>query len=474
VRRKNVLGTMMHSFILMAVVTVIWAVVGYSLAFGGPSPFLGRPAFRVPERRGQRAQRRLRGHHSAADLHDLSVDVRHHHAGADLAARFAERMKFSAMLLFTTLWMPVVYFPMAHMVWGKGGLLNAFSGRPDPVFRFRRRHGGPHHLRRLGPGLRAVPGQALGYPEPMKPHNLVISFIGACLLWVGWFGFNAGSALAASGLATSAFVATHFGGRRRRSAGCSRNGCTTASPACSAASPARGRPGGHHAGIRLREAVARARHRLCAGLVCYFMVTIVKHGSATTIRSTPSACTARAERWAPAHRRLRHQRWSTTVFKDAAGRTAAALGLVDGNGAQVLNQLIGCGSPGPLAIVGTLVMPQDLRFADAACAIARSRRGRPGCQHARRRRVYLRVVAPQEHRRSAMKKIEAIIQPFKLDEVKEALKAIGIDGMTITEVRGHGRQKGHKEVYRGQEYNVDLLPKVKLEMVVPRAASKKS
>src|SRR5437588_5235957 len=65
-----------------------------------------------------------------------------------------------------------------------------------------------------------------------------------------------------------------------------------------------------------------------------------------------------------------------------------------------------------------------------------------------------------------MKKIEAIIQPFKLDEVKEACKGIGIDGMTISEVRGHGRQKGHKEVYRGQEYNVDLLPKVKLEMVV--------
>ncbi len=68
-----------------------------------------------------------------------------------------------------------------------------------------------------------------------------------------------------------------------------------------------------------------------------------------------------------------------------------------------------------------------------------------------------------------MKKIEAIIQPFKLEEVKEALKAIGIDGMTITEVRGHGRQKGHKEVYRGQEYNVDLLPKVKIELVVPSA-----
>src|SRR3954447_6045122 len=65
-----------------------------------------------------------------------------------------------------------------------------------------------------------------------------------------------------------------------------------------------------------------------------------------------------------------------------------------------------------------------------------------------------------------MKKIEAIIQPFKLEEVKEALKGIGVDGMTISEVRGHGRQKGHKEVYRGQEYNVDLLPKLKMEMVV--------
>jgi nitrogen regulatory protein P-II 1 len=68
-----------------------------------------------------------------------------------------------------------------------------------------------------------------------------------------------------------------------------------------------------------------------------------------------------------------------------------------------------------------------------------------------------------------MKKIEAIIQPHKLEEAKEALKAIGIDGMTVVEVRGHGRQKGHKEIYRGMEYQVDLLPKIKLEMVVPDA-----
>ena len=66
-----------------------------------------------------------------------------------------------------------------------------------------------------------------------------------------------------------------------------------------------------------------------------------------------------------------------------------------------------------------------------------------------------------------MTKIEAIIQPAKLDAVKDALIEIGIDGMTVLDVRGHGRQKGHTEVYRGREYTVDLLPKVKLEMVVP-------
>ncbi len=66
-----------------------------------------------------------------------------------------------------------------------------------------------------------------------------------------------------------------------------------------------------------------------------------------------------------------------------------------------------------------------------------------------------------------MKKIEAIIQPSRFDSVKDALLEIGVEGMTVTEVRGHGRQKGHTEVYRGREYTLDLLPKVKIEMVLP-------
>jgi nitrogen regulatory protein P-II 1 len=73
-----------------------------------------------------------------------------------------------------------------------------------------------------------------------------------------------------------------------------------------------------------------------------------------------------------------------------------------------------------------------------------------------------------------MKKIEAIIQPSRFDSVKDALHEIGVEGMTVLEVRGHGRQKGHTEFYRGNEYKVDLLPKIKIEMVVPDALAEQS
>ncbi len=123
----------------------------------------------------------------------------------------AERMKFSGTVLFMILWFLVVYAPLAHMVWGKGGLLNASLGGRFPTLDFA---GGT--VVHISSGVSALVcalylGKRTGFPkQPMPPHSLVLSFIGACLLWVGWFGFNAGSALASSPLATSAFVATHF------------------------------------------------------------------------------------------------------------------------------------------------------------------------------------------------------------------------------------------------------------------------
>ena len=210
VRQKNVLGTMMHSFILMAVVTVIWAVAGYSLAFGGTSPFVGDFRFAFLQNVGSAPNPDYAATipHQTFMIYQLMFAII---TPALISGAFAERMKFSAMLLFTVLWSLMVYFPMAHMVWGKGGLLNAALGGSVPCYDFA---GGT--VVHITSGVSALVsalylGERLGYPGAMKPHNLVISFTGACLLWVGWFGFNAGSALAASGLATSAFVATHFG-----------------------------------------------------------------------------------------------------------------------------------------------------------------------------------------------------------------------------------------------------------------------
>src|SRR3954453_6154066 len=211
VRRKNVLATMMHSFIMMAVISVLWAVVGYSLAFGEGNAIIGdlRYAFLNAVGAAPNADYAPTIPQQTFMVYQLMFAII---TPALISGAFAERIKFSSMLVFTCLWSTIVYFPMAHMVWGKAGLLNAFSGGKFPTFDFA---GGT--VVHITSGMSALVcalylGKRVGFPrEQMKPHSLVISLIGACLLWVGWFGFNAGSALSASGLATSAFVATHFG-----------------------------------------------------------------------------------------------------------------------------------------------------------------------------------------------------------------------------------------------------------------------
>src|SRR5437868_6184604 len=211
VRHKNVLGTMMQSFILMAVVTVLWAVVGYSLAFGGSGPFIGDLNFAFLKNVGSAPNPDYAGTipQQTFMVYQLMFAII---TPALISGAFAERMKFSAMLIFSVLWSLFVYFPMAHMVWGKGGLLNATLGGRFPTFDFA---GGT--VVHITSGVSALVcalymGKRVDYPSPdMRPHNLVLSSVGACLLWVGWFGFNAGSALGAGALASSACVATHFG-----------------------------------------------------------------------------------------------------------------------------------------------------------------------------------------------------------------------------------------------------------------------
>src|SRR5512143_842261 len=209
-RQKNVLGTMMHSFILMATVSILWAVVGYSLAFGEGNAFFGDMRYLLLRGVGAdpNADYAATIPHQTYMVYQLMFAII---TPALISGAFAERMKFSAMLLFMTLWSLIVYFPMAHMIWGKGGFLNGVLGGVFPAWDFA---GGT--VVHITSGVSALVcalylGKRDNYPdESMRPHSVVLSVIGACLLWVGWFGVNAGSAVAAGSLATSAFVATHM------------------------------------------------------------------------------------------------------------------------------------------------------------------------------------------------------------------------------------------------------------------------
>ncbi len=211
VRSKNVLGTMMHSLILMALVSALWMVFGYSMCFARGNGFIGNPLTYLflngvdgapdPDYAGSVPQQSFM-------LFQMMFAII---TPALISGAVAERMRFNAYVLFVVLWVTVVYFPLCHMVWGKGGWFNWALGGNIPVLDFA---GGT--VVHISSGVSAlvcalVLGKRAGYPhELMMPHNVVLSLIGTGLLWVGWFGFNAGSAVSAGTLATSAFAATHF------------------------------------------------------------------------------------------------------------------------------------------------------------------------------------------------------------------------------------------------------------------------
>ncbi|WP_297504990.1 ammonium transporter [Ferrovum sp.] len=209
VRKKNVLATLMQSFAICALVTVLWVVAGYSLAFMPGTPWLGGMGrFMLDGMLYQNEAKKVMVHHAATSIPE-SVYMMFQMTFAIItpaliAGAFAERMKFSAMMVFITLWSLLVYSPIAHWVWEPGGWL-AGKGVLDFA------GGTVVHINAGVAGLAAalVLGKRVGYgKEPMAPHNLVLTLVGASMLWVGWFGFNAGSAVAADGRAGMAMVVT--------------------------------------------------------------------------------------------------------------------------------------------------------------------------------------------------------------------------------------------------------------------------
>jgi Amt family ammonium transporter len=206
VRRKNVLATLMQSFILMAVISVQWVLFGYSLAFGpdiggivGSLKWIGLSGVGVEPNADYAATIP----HQAFMVFQLMFAII---TPALITGTFAERMKFSAFLLFSLLWATFIYDPLAHWVWGVGGWIRGLGALDFAG-------GTVVHISSGVSALAAaiVIGRRKGYGrEPMPPHNLPFTVIGSAMLWVGWFGFNAGSELASDGLASSAFCVTHF------------------------------------------------------------------------------------------------------------------------------------------------------------------------------------------------------------------------------------------------------------------------
>ena len=213
VRTKNVLATMMQSFFLMSLVSIMWFVFGYGMAFGEGNAFVGNPLqylFLKGVGGAPNADYAATIPHQTFMLYQMMFAII---TPALITGAFAERMKFSAFVLLILGWTTLVYFPLAHMVWGKGGYFNWALGGQIPVLDFA--GGTVVHISSGASALvcALVLGKRRGFPrEPMLPHNVVLSLIGTGLLWVGWFGFNAGSALNSGTLATSAFAATHFAG----------------------------------------------------------------------------------------------------------------------------------------------------------------------------------------------------------------------------------------------------------------------
>ena len=205
VRKKNVLATLMQSFAITALVTVLWMIVGYSLAFTQGSGFIGGLSRFFLSGMGLDSANALAPTIPETTYMTFQMTFAII-TPALIVGSFADRMKFSALLWFMGLWLLAVYAPIAHMVWGPGGWLGG-----DGVLDYA--GGTVVHINAGVAGLVAalVMGKRVGYgKEPMPPHNLVLTMIGASLLWVGWFGFNAGSAVAASDRAGMAMAATQI------------------------------------------------------------------------------------------------------------------------------------------------------------------------------------------------------------------------------------------------------------------------
>lgn len=343
VRRKNILSTIMMSFVALALVGLLWVLYGYSLSFATDTAgIIGGLDFVGLSNVGQEPSPIY-----ASTVPHLAFMVFQGMFAiitvALITGAVVERMKFSALLVFSVLWLTFVYSPVAHWVWGDGGWLASFG-----VLDFA--GGTAVHINAAVSALALVTllGRRKGFPEQsMEPNNIPMVAIGAGLLWFGWFGFNAGSSLASDGLATSAFVATNISAaaaaitwmviswihRRPSLIGILTGavaGLVAITPAAGFVPPMAGVPIG-----------------IVVSIICYYSLRLLKTKLYLDDSLDVFAVHGMGGIWGAL---------ATGIFASLAVNPAGADGLLLGNGSQLLKQLVGVLAVGTFAFVASWIL----------------------------------------------------------------------------------------------------------------------
>ena len=503
VREKNVLSTTMHSFIIMALASVLWVIVGYSLAFGpdhgsliGGLDWLGLSGVGIEPNTDYAATIPALVFMAFQMMFAIITP-------ALISGSIAERMRFPAFVAFMVLWMLFVYDPLAHWVWGVGGFLRNMGALDFAG-------GTVVHISSGVSGLIAalILGKRKGFgEEPMVPHQLPMTVLGAGLLWFGWFGFNAGSALGANGLAGVALVTTNTSAAAAALSWMTIEWLHHGKPTVlGAASGAVAGLVSVTPGAGFVTPMSALLIGLVGGALCYFAISVLKAKLGYDDSLDAFGCHGIGGMWGAL---------ATGLFATKAINPAGADGLFYGNPAQLGIQALSIVVTVALAVTATFVILKVVgAFTQLRATYEEEEIGLDLAMHGEKaypenfgHGLALQpalvavggsvvpvapitpvipsrpIIAPTDTfpvvpattetaaaaaDRVKMTTVVLIINQKKFEALKTAMNGIGITGMTVTQVLGFGMQKGAPEYYRGVKVDASLLPKVKVEITVSK------
>lgn len=484
VRKKNILNTMMNSFVIIGLVSIQWVVIGYTLSFGtGNGGLIG--SFDWIGLNGIGAEPNLDYAatipHSAFVIYQMMFAII---TPALITGAFAERLRFSVLLIFTLIWSTLVYDPLAHMVWGIGGFLRNLGALDFAG-------GNVVHISSGVAGLviALVIGKRKDFKSvPIVPHNIPFIIIGASILWFGWFGFNSGSALGANSLAVNAFLVTNTSAASAMVSWVIIEWIEQGKPTLLGA--ATGAVVGLVA-ITPAAGYVNAMSSIIIGLlvspICFFFISFVKQKLGYDDSLDAFGCHGVGGIWGAL---------ATGLFASKDINPAGANGLFYGNpsqfGIQALSVVLTIAMSAILTFVIikgiSLFMKLRVEESDEEEGLDIALHGEnayadflPSFANASHygsnmslikneddETVPVEIINKKHNKGVKMTKVVIITNQNKFTELKDGMNKIGITGMTAINVLGCGVQKGYFEYYRGVKVDMNLLPKIQIEIVVSK------